>query len=458
MTWTAFDPVRRSSPRERSSSPGVRPRPRVVDVAATLVGIGFGASVGLAITDEPMRQLTAPGGVLTFLGSLTGLSGTYLALVMVLLVSRLPVVERVLGQDGLLRWHRRLSPWPLSLIAAHAVFLTLADAEVARTGPLAELGSLIAAYPSMLIATVALGIMVAIGTVSIYAVRRRLRRETWWTMHLFMYLALALAFPHEILLGPSFVGHPVTQAVWSAAWTGTAGVVLAYRVGLPVARSLRHRLVVEDIYPETPGVVSVILRGRDLDRLRISGGQFFQWRFLAPGMWWQAHPFSVSARPRPPYLRLTIKAVGDYSAAVAQLRPGTRVAIEGPYGAFTTHARRRQKVALIAGGIGVTAVRSLLEDLRKSSDPVVVLRASRAEDLTLSGEVDKLVQSRKGQLRTIVGTRKEIRVDDLPRLIPDLDDRDIYIAGPGGFVHHIRAALEEIGVPGEAIHYEEYAL
>ncbi|HZD65135.1 MAG TPA: ferric reductase-like transmembrane domain-containing protein [Acidimicrobiales bacterium] len=422
------------------------------------MGIGFGASVGLAITDEPMRQLTAPGGVLTFLGSLTGLSGTYLALVMVLLVSRLPVVERVLGQDGLLRWHRRLSPWPLSLIAAHAVFLTLADAEVARTGPLAELGSLIAAYPSMLIATVALGIMVAIGTVSIYAVRRRLRRETWWTMHLFMYLALALAFPHEILLGPSFVGHPVTQAVWSAAWTGTAGVVLAYRVGLPVARSLRHRLVVEDIYPETPGVVSVILRGRDLDRLRISGGQFFQWRFLAPGMWWQAHPFSVSARPRPPYLRLTIKAVGDYSAAVAQLRPGTRVAIEGPYGAFTTHARRRQKVALIAGGIGVTAVRSLLEDLRKSSDPVVVLRASRAEDLTLSGEVDKLVQSRKGQLRTIVGTRKEIRVDDLPRLIPDLDDRDIYIAGPGGFVHHIRAALEEIGVPGEAIHYEEYAL
>ena len=116
----------------------------------------------------------------------------------------------------------------------------------------------------------------------------------------------------------------------------------------------------------------------------MSGGQFFEWRFLTRGMWWQAHPFSLSARPKPPYLRLTVKDRGDFSAAVASLQPGTRVAIEGPYGVFTSHARRRRKAVLIAGGIGVTAIRALLEDLPNSTEPVVFLRASTEDDLVLS--------------------------------------------------------------------------
>ena len=229
----------------------------------------------------------------------------------------------------------------------------------------------------MLTATVALLLMVAIAATSVYSIRRRMRRERWWAVHLLMYLSLALAFAHEIALGPSFVGHPLTRLVWSVAWASTAGLVLAYRFGLPLYRTLVHRLEVVEVHGEGPGVVSVICRGRHLDRLAVAGGQFFEWRFLTRGMWWQAHPFSLSARPRPPFLRLTVKAVGDYSSEVARLQPGTRVAIEGPYGTFTTHARRRSKVALIAGGVGVTAVRSLLEDLPRDCEPVVILRASR---------------------------------------------------------------------------------
>jgi hypothetical protein len=58
-------------------------------------------------------------------------------------------------------------------------------------------------------------------------------------------------------------------------------------------------------------------------------------------MWWQGHPYSLSALPRPPYIRVTIKGLGDQSRAAASLRPGTRVAIEGPYGTFTDHAPTR---------------------------------------------------------------------------------------------------------------------
>jgi ferredoxin-NADP reductase len=238
----------------------------------------------------------------------------------------------------------------------------------------------------------------------------------------------------------------------------TAGLVIVYRFGLPVVRSLRHRLEIVEVRPEGPGVVSVICEGRKLDRLAVSGGQFFEWRFLTRGMWWQAHPFSLSARPNPPYLRLTVKGIGDFSSAVSRLQPGTRVAIEGPYGAFTTHARRRKKVALIAGGIGVTAVRSLLEDLPRGTDPVVILRASRPEDLVLASEVVELVRHRKGRVYELVGSRSLVSFDRLAELVPDISQRDVYVAGPEEFVHRAVATVSHLGVSQDAIHYEVYAL
>ncbi|MGH3125629.1 MAG: ferric reductase-like transmembrane domain-containing protein, partial [Streptosporangiaceae bacterium] len=268
------------------------PRPAYAGAALLAAGVGLGATTALTITAETAGQLTAPGGLATFAGNVTGMVGTYLALMMVLLVSRIPVTERVLGQDGLLRWHRRLAPWPISLLIAHAVLITAGYAQATRTGPWHEAGALLRSYPGILTATVGLALMCLAGVISVRAIRRRVRREVWWTVHLCLYVALSISFAHVIVLGPSFVGHPLTQVVWSAAWAGTAGLVLAYRVGLPVFRSVRHRLRVAEVWPEGPGVVSVICQGRRLDRLPVSGGQFLFWRFLTPDMWWQAHPYT----------------------------------------------------------------------------------------------------------------------------------------------------------------------
>ena len=421
---------------------------------------GLGATMALALTTEAHGQLAAPGGAATFLGSLTGLAGTYLALLMVLLVSRIPFVEGMLGHDGLLRWHRRLAPWPISLLAAHALFITLGYAQRANSGAWREVGLLISRYPGMLTATVGLGVMCFIGVISLRAIRQRLRRETWWTVHLFMYLALAISFTHVLALGPAFVGHPLTQAVWWVAWLSTAGLVICYRLGLPVARSLRHRLRVVEVRPEGPGVVSVICSGRQLDRLAVSGGQFFCWRFLARGIWWQAHPYSLSALPRPPYLRLTVKGVGDHSAGLAHLRPGTPVMMEGPYGTFTRHFMHHRRVVLIAGGIGVTALRALMEDLPSGSRPVVILRATRPEDLVLTQEIRELARHSHGQYHELTGPREQADLDGwtLRRLVPDLDRRDVYVCGPEGFVTGIAELAHRLGVPDEAVHHEAFAL
>jgi len=446
--------------RQRGRAERHRPRPALARAGLVLAGAGLGAVTALAIIDETRAELRAPGGAATFLGSLTGLVGMYLALLMVLMVSRIPAIERVLGQDGLLRWHRSLAPWPISLLLAHALFVTIGYAQAARTGLGRQVAALLTGYPDVLIATVGLGIMCAIGVLSIRAIRRRLRRETWWLVHLYMYLALALSFAHVLALGPSFVGHPLTQIVWSVAWAATAGLVLCYRFGLPVARSLRHRLVVHEVRQEAPGVVSVICSGRHLDKLAIAGGQFFFWRFLTRSMWWQAHPYTVSALPRPPYLRLTVKAVGDHSAAVAGLRPGTRIVIEGPYGAFTRFAQQRPQALLVAAGIGVTALRSLLEDLPLGAAPVVLLRSTRREDMALRNEVADLVRYRHGRLHELVGTREQAALDErsLTHLVPDLHRRDIYVCGPEEFVTSIAGLAARLGVPAEAVHHEAYAL
>ncbi len=423
-----------------------------------LAGLVWTIVSGISV--ENAAELRAPGGPAMFAGSMTGLVGSYLTLIMVLLVSRIPAIERVLGQDGLLRWHRTLGPWPLSLIGLHAVLTTFGYAESAKAGFWHQLGTFISGYPDMLAATVALGLMALAGVTSIRAVRRRLRRETWWVVHLYLYLALALAFAHVLALGPSFVGHPLTRAVWVAAWLATVGVVLAYRFGLPLVRSFRHRLVVEEVREETPGVFSVICTGRHLERLPVAGGQFLQWRFLTRHLWWQAHPYSLSALPRPPYLRLTVKVIGDHSAAVSHLAPGTRVMIEGPYGAFTREAQRDRRVAMFAGGIGVTAIRSLLEDLVPGSAPVVVVRVTRAEDFALRSEMESLVEALGGALHVIVGGRRRVRFDHqtLADLVPDLATRDVYVCGPERFTHHVAFLARHLGVHKHRLHYEVFAL
>ncbi len=183
------------------------------------------------------------------------MAGTYLALLMVLLVSRMPVVERALGQDGLLRWHRQLSPWPISLIVAHVVLLTAGYAQSAQAGVWHEIGTIVGSFPYMVEATIGFILMVAIATISVRAIRRRIGRERWWALHLGMYLALALAFAHVIVLGPSFVNHPLARLLWILVWLATAGVVIAYRFGLPAVRSLRHGLEVAEVRPDGPDVV-----------------------------------------------------------------------------------------------------------------------------------------------------------------------------------------------------------
>ncbi len=429
-----------------------------MDACAALAGLGLGAVLAAVILGESRGSLAAPGGLLSAAGRLSGFTGTYLMLIMVVLIARLPWLESSLGQDRLVRWHRRLAPWSISLIMAHVILITLGYARASSTGAPHELWVLITSYRDMLAATVGFGLLIMAGISSYRHVRRHLRYETWWVIHLYLYLGLAMAFAHQIFTGVSFIGHPLVRALWVVVWAATAGMVLVYRVAQPAWRSLRHQLRVVEVRQEAPGVVSVVCRGRHLERLAVSGGQFFHWHFLTKGMWWQGHPYSLSALPRPPYIRVTIKGLGDQSRAAASLRPGTRVAIEGPYGTFTDHARLREGVALFAAGVGIPPVRALLEDLPAGVDVVGVVRASTHGDLVHRDEVAALVRQRGGRLQEIVGSRHKVKLNArvLRSLVPDIAYRDVFICGPDGFSAEIAAAALHLGTDAEQIHTETF--
>src|SRR5262249_13055471 len=157
------------------------------------------------------------------------------------------------------------------------------------------------------------------------------------------------AWFHEIPTGGDIDGafHPAAETYWRVLFFGTIGLVIAFRVVLPVGAAFFYRLRVAEVLAEGPNVTSVPITDPRLERLRPRPGQFFLWRFLTGGFWWTSHPFSLSEAPNGRSLRISVKAAGDHTSRMRSIPVGTRVVAEGPYGAFTEAAGRRSKALLI---------------------------------------------------------------------------------------------------------------
>jgi predicted ferric reductase len=424
-----------------------------------IAGIGLGLAVALAFWGESLGALRAPGGWYELAGRLCALVGTYLMLVMVVLMTRIPWLERSVGQDRLVRWHRRIGGWPIALIALHIVLVTWGYARASSVSFLEQFWSFIEHYPDILQAIAAFLLLVTAGVTSAKIARQRLRYETWWIVHVSIYLALALAFFHQVRIGVMFITSPVARWLWIVIWLSVVASILSFRLVIPIWRNLRHRLRVDSVVQVAPDVYSVIVSGRTLSRLAVSGGQYLQWRFLAPGLWWHAHPYSLSALPRPPYLRVTIKGLGDQSQAVARLKPGTRVIVEGPYGTFTRHRLMASRVVLIGAGVGVTPLRALLEDLPASTAVTVVVRARSTAHVVHGRELAELVEHRKGHYYELCGSRSEVQLDErtMRGLVGNLHDADVFVCGPSDFTDTVVATAKRLGARPDRLHFETFS-
>jgi predicted ferric reductase len=426
---------------------------------AILAVIALGAVATIWLWWHGTPSIHGTGDWITNAGRVLGLLAGYSMVILIALMARIPPLERGIGADRLARWHAMGGRYTVGLVVAHALLITWGYAITAHESVTSETWTLLDSYPDVLMATVAGLLLVGIGIVSARAVRRKVRYETWYYLHFYTYLAVALAFSHQFADGAEFISNTAARFCWSAMYIAVAGAIVWFRFVTPARQAFRHQLRVVAVHKEARGVVSVIIGGRCLEELKAESGQFFRWRFLAPGLWWTSSPYSLSAPPGPEMLRITVKAAGDHSQALARLKRGTRVIAEGPYGALTSARQRGRKVALIAGGVGITPLRALFESL--PGDLTLIYRVTSARDVVFRRELEQIAEQRGARLWFVAGSRAELGGDplnagELVKRIPGLPEHDVYVCGPTGMAESVIRELRDAGVRRSRIHHESF--
>jgi predicted ferric reductase len=432
--------------------------------AATIAAFWGGLVVTLAPwwADTPDGFLGDTADLLTAVGRITGLVAGYVLLVQVLLMSRVAWLDRWLGARELLHWHRDLGVFVVALVVAHAAFITLGYASFEDVWVPREIARLLTVdkYEYMAGAFVAAGLLAAVAVLSLPRLRKRVSYEVWHVLHLSGYVVLVLGVGHQFAVGQEMSVAGFSRYTSMGFWFLVVGAVLWGRIIAPVRMNLRHRFRVREIVPEGGDMISIYIAGRRMRGLGVRAGQFFRWRFLDRRNWWQAHPFSMSAAPNNDWLRLTVKVVGDHTAGLRELRPGTPVFVEGPSGDFTADRRRQARALLIAGGSGIGPVRALLEELPPRA--VVLYRARSADELVFRAELELLARARDAQIWYVIGGRDEpgprraFSPAGLLELVPDLVRRDVYLCGSAGLVDASVIALRRAGVPPRQIHLDPF--
>jgi predicted ferric reductase len=414
---------------------------------------------------------SGPADLLTSLGRLSGLVAADLLLIQVFLMARVPMIERSYGQDELARKHRLVGFWSFNLLLVHIVLILAGYTLRDHNNLLRETWTVATTYGGMLLAVAATLALTLVVFTSIRAARKALRYESWHLLHLYAYVGVGLSLPHEIWTGADFTASPIARLYWWSAYGVALGAIVLYRLALPVWRTLRYGLTVREVTREAPGVVTVLLGGRGLHRMPVRAGQYFVFRFLDGPGWSRGNPYSLSASPAPDRLRVTAKAAGDGSSRLARLRPGTRVAVEGPYGRLTAERRVTDRVAMFACGIGITPLRALLEELEyRPGEAVLVYRARSEADLVFRDELEQLARRRGITVHYVLGPRMRKRSSWLPEsarswsdvdamwdFVPGIPQYDVYVCGPDRWMDAVCAAALEVGLPANQLHQERFS-
>lgn len=398
------------------------------------------------------------------LGRLFGLAATFCALTQFILMGRVGWLEPIFGLDRLAIFHRRNGVATLTLILMHS-------SAMAITHPLLE-GSTnffgVFDLPYVWLALIAEILFITTVGLSIYIVRKHLSFETWYAVHLLNYAAIALVPWHQLTNGSDFLVNPAFSYYWIGLYTFTALNVLLWRFGRTGFLYLRHRFVVDKVVSQTATATSVYIAGTHMEVFRAKAGQFILVRFLAKPFVWQEHPFSLSQMVDARGLRLTIRQLGDFTNMIPQLKPGTKVWVSGPFGAFTHDLQRTNKLLYIAGGIGITPIYSMIQDqaARGETGNAIMLYGNRTEqDTIFLKELTALSKQIQMPLYNVLSDQKSykgetgfIDKEKIARLVPDVALRDVFLCGPPPMMAGIRVMLRELGVPDTYIHYERFAL
>jgi predicted ferric reductase len=500
-SMTAFDPATGATP---APGPGGAPRPAIGEPAT-----GEPAIEELAVEESARRararrtgdawRMTAivfiwltslfvvalwvaGGGIealfafdsdtLTTLGRITGLVAANLLLYQVLLLARIPLFERGFGHDGLTRMHRLVGFWSFWLMLGHIVLITLGYAAESKVNPILQLWQFVVDYPAMLLATAGTLLLILVVVTSLRRARSALRYESWHLLHLYAYLGVGFSLPHMLWTGNDFLTSLPATVYWWTLWAVAAAAILLWRVVVPVVSSLRHRLRVVAVEPDGVRGVTVRMRGRRLDALGLTAGQFLVWRFLDGAGWMRGHPYSLAAAPAGDELEISVRLIGDGSRRLRGLRPGIRVLFEGPYGVMTGERRTGSRLFMIGAGAGVAPLVAVLDAERTAPGVATLLVRDHVPEDALRGDaIARLVAERGLRYARLDGHRSHGGSSWIPEshaawqgpallryLEPQLDEADVFVCGPDAWMKSVLRDLDAAGVAKDRIHVERFTI
>ncbi len=399
------------------------------------------------------------------IGRLFGMIATLLVLLQFILIGRVKWVEKVFGLDKLSRIHGLNGKIAFLLIAAHVFLITTGYKLINESSYLGQFTDFLLNWEDVLKAV--LGFLILIFTVglSVSIARKRLKYETWYYVHVFNYLFILLIYGHQFENSTALIS-PAFKLFWYFLYGAVALNMLWFRFISPLLKFRKHRFTVARVEKEGPAT-SIYITGQKMDEFKIDAGQFMIFRFLQKGFWKQAHPFSLSQAPRDNEVRLTAKGLGDFTNELPNIKPGTQVIIDGPHGIFTRKlAEPKKPLLFIAGGIGITPIFSMLEDMKQDNHNTVLLYSNKTREETVFGDELKTLSEQNGFKLINILSNEEVpgyehgmlNKEAIAKLVPDVASREVFLCGPPPMMTALKSALVELGVDKHHIHFERFAL
>jgi predicted ferric reductase len=391
-----------------------------------------------------------------------GLVGLGMLALQFLSVARINGVDAPYGIDSVMRYHRQIAFVAVAFIALHPTLLL-----GARWSIYWPIVNPLHAPSRVQWGQAAFLLLVFLVVVSVLRLRLGVDYEVWRATHgLLAVLVTGFALVHV-----RSVGVYVQRGTWKPAVFTVFSLVfvslLAYvRVVRPLAR-LRRPYVVEEMQPESGGAVTIRLRPVRGNGLRFRAGQF-SWLTLSSTAFSQnEHPFSISSSAaRPDCVEFTVKQLGDFTSRVHEVPPGTRAYLDGPFGNFGVGWEAATQLLLVAGGIGVTPIMSILRTMVDTGDQravTVVYGNNDWESAVFGDELDDMTNRLNMKIVHVLARGHEgwegevgfITIDVLRRVLPaDMSGLQSYVCGPPPMMSAVERALADAGVPHRQIHSE----
>lgn len=421
-----------------------------VIVSLSLLMIGWWIGSG--------QNLGAPGERLNAVGRLFGLLAAWCIILEVVLMSRIPFIERSFDLHDNIDLHHLTGYAILFTISGHVVFQVLGYAAPTHIGLWTQfLQFNTSQYEDVLLATIGTIIFFGASALSVYVIRSKIRYEIWYLTHLAIYGAILMTFLHQIKTGADFIDNFWFTAYWYGLYFLAFALWLWYRVLRPFALLGYHQFRVAAIEQTAINTYSVTIEGRHMENFSFLPGQYATWRFLSSNLWFEAHPFSFSSTPGNQMIRLTMKAGPEFMDKILNLTIGTYIMVDGPRGSFTVdRAEKTSKVVLIAGGIGIAPYLASIETLLAQGKQVTLLYGVQVRDNIAFMQELRLLQSNGLYIDVFVDENgQRITHDILQRFAQP--DTTIFICGPDAMSVALNNTLKQLGFPASRIITERFA-